>query len=110
MTNPRDCRCESLRGTGEVSVRRLPEPSVSYEAACIACGMTYWLSAEEAEKTLAPELVAEGRRALDAMIAKTASPQAAREREARAKYSALRPARDAFVLAARRFIRLFSRR
>jgi len=110
MTNPRECRCETLRGTGEFSVRRLPEPAVSYEAVCARCETTYWLSADEAAGALSPEVVASGRRALDEMVARTSSPQSSREREARAKYSALRPARDALVLAARRLVRLFSRR
>ncbi|MFN0151263.1 MAG: hypothetical protein ACKVU1_11230 [bacterium] len=110
MTNPRDCRCETLRGTGEWSVRRLPEPSVSYEAVCDSCEMTYWLSADEAAKSLPADIVSAGRRALDELTARTANPQAAREREARAKFSALRPVRDAVVLFARRVLRLFSRR
>ncbi len=110
MTNPRDCGCVTLRGTGEWSVRRLPEASVSYEAVCDACEITYWLSADEAAKSLSPDIVAAGRRALDELVARTASPHAAREREARAKLSALRPARDAIVLFARRVLRLFSRR
>lgn len=109
-TSPRACSCDSLRGTGEFSVRRLPEPSVSFEAVCDACGTTYWLSAEEAEKALPAEALVAGTRELASMRERLASPSAERAREARRKFSALRPVRDALILFARKLMRLFSGR
>jgi hypothetical protein len=100
--DPRSCRCESLTGTGEISVRRLPTPEVSYEAVCASCGTSYWLSVAEAERLLAPDILAKGKRALEEMEARYASPKAEAERRARARLSFLRPLRDAWVLFLRR--------
>ena len=96
--DPRSCRCESLTATGELSVRRLPAPEVSYEAVCASCGTTYWLSAADAEGAVAPEILAKGRAALEEMSARYGSPKAAAERRARERFAFLRPARDAVVL------------
>jgi hypothetical protein len=109
-TSSRACSCETLRGTGEFSVRRLPEPSVSFEAVCDACGTTYWLSAEEAAKALPAESLAAGRRELESLRERVTSPSAEKAREARRKFSALRPVRDALILLARKLMRPFSRR
>jgi hypothetical protein len=102
MGDPRSCRCEVLTGTGEFSVRRLPTPEVSYEAACADCGTTYWLSAAEAEGRIAADILAKGSAALAEMAAKYAAPAAVAERRARERFAFLRPARDALVLFLRR--------
>jgi hypothetical protein len=109
-TRPGACSCDTLRGTGEFSVRRPPEPSVSFEAVCEACGTTYWLSADEAAKALPPEALAAGRRELDSLRERIADPSAEKAREARRKFSALRPVRDTLILLARKLMRPFSRR
>lgn len=109
-TSPRACPCDTLRGTGEFSVRRLPEPSVSFEAICDACGTTYWLSADEAAKALPAQALAAGTRELESLRERIASPSAEKAREARRKFSALRPVRDALILLARQIMRPFSRR
>ncbi len=102
MGDPRSCRCDVLTGTGEISVRRLPAPEVSYEAVCASCGTTYWLSAAEAEGRLAPEILAKGRDALAEMTARYAAPAAVADRRARERFAFLRPVRDAAVLFLRR--------
>jgi hypothetical protein len=105
MVDRRACRCDTLRGTGEFSVRRLPSPEVSFEALCVTCETRYWLGLPEAERAIDPEIVRRGRAALEQTAARGSTPEAARARATRERFSALRPVRDALVLAARRILR-----
>jgi hypothetical protein len=108
--DPRECRCDALEATGEFSVRRLPAPEVSYEAACTACGTVYWLSAAEAERSLDAAALAKGRAALAEMTSRTGAAEAVAARSARRRFAFLRPIRDALVIALRRLLRPWARK
>ncbi len=88
----------------------MPTPEVSYEAACTACGIVYWLSAAEAAVALDPATLAKGRAALGEMTARHGAPEAVAARAARQRFAFVRPIRDALVLAFRSLLRPWARK